>query len=220
MVTLSKQVNVLLDSMRARVEEEAAGSAGESALRLAGFEAFVRGLYDSQDTPVLGMGFLPNPKALPDTAVRWWYHSSRQPDSRGGLRPLAVGLQPDAMDFYDTTSTEWWHRGATSEGPVVSGPFVDISGTNAYVVTFAQAVRLSERLIGLVAADITVATLQTLCQNHLLDMPRPTSVISSEGMVIATNAGALLGGVVEQEATAQGRSAPISGTSWYLTTAH
>jgi hypothetical protein len=218
--TLTDQVHSLLDRMRTHVLAEVSRSDDDfRALSLAAFEPLVHEIYDAEEVPVLGMGFLPNPTILTDTKVRWWYNSGRLVDTHAPLRPLAVGLQPDAMDFYDTPSTEWWQRAAASDGPVVSNPFVDISGTNAYVVTFVHAVRVVGELVGVVAVDVTVATLQSLCQNDLLDMPRPTSVVSSDGMVIATNAGALLGGEVESPKRAGDLGSPIKGTAWLLTRA-
>jgi hypothetical protein len=217
LTTLTDQIHSLMERMRIRILAEASEAHDDDRpTELAAFESFVHALYAAEAVPVLGMGFLPNPTALPNTKVRWWYNSGKFPDGRASLRPLTVGLKPEAMDFYDATSTEWWQNGANSDEPVVSGPFVDISGTNAYVVTFAQSVRIEGHLIGVVAADVTVATLQSLCQNDLLDMPRPTSVITREGMVIATNAGALLGGAVVSSTIKDDQRSRIDGTSWLL----
>lgn len=212
---VSNQVRGLLEQMRDHVVADAAAPGGER-LSLNDFEDFIHALYSSEEPPVLGMGFLPNPEVLPSFSVRWWYNGT--PAAGSPLRALTVGNQPQAMDYYDTLSTEWWQNAAGSPDSVVSGPFVDISGTNAYVVTFTQAVRLDDEIIGVVAADVTVATLQALCQNTLLDLPRPTSVVNSEGMVIATNAGALLGSAIEMSGIDARDCLTIPGTSWLLVT--
>ena len=216
---MSDQINKLLGQMRDHVLADAAAMKGtRDRLSLADFEPFVHHLYDTESLPMLGMGFLPHPDVLPNFSVRWWYNSGAAATAESPLRALAVGNQPQAMDFYDTLSTEWWQNAANSSDPVVSGPFVDISGTNAYVVTFSQAVRFDDELLGVVAADVTVATLQALCQNTLLDLPRPTSVVNHEGMVIATNAGTLLGSVVDMATLDEDHQTPVPGTSWLLVT--
>ncbi len=214
---MSDQVRNLLGQMRDHVLADAAEKKGTSdRLSLANFEPFVHHLYDTESLPMLGMGFLPHPDVLPQFSVRWWYNSGTAATTESPLRALAVVNQPQAMDFYDTLSTEWWQNAANSSEPAVSGPFVDISGTNAYVVTFSQAVRFDGELLGVVAADVTVAALQALCQNTLLDLPRPTSVVNHEGMVIATNAGTLLGSVVDMADLDDAHQSPVPGTSWSL----
>jgi hypothetical protein len=216
---MSDQVNTLLGQMRDHVlADAAANKRTQRRLSLADFEPFVHQLYSTESLPMLGMGFLPHPDVLPNFPVRWWYNSGTAATAESPLRALTVGSQPQAMDFYDTLSTEWWQNAANSSDPVVSGPFVDISGTNAYVVTFSQAVRVDGELLGVVAADVTVATLQALCQNTLLDLARPTSVVNHEGMVIATNAGTLLGSVVDMAVLDEGHRSPVPGTTWLVVT--
>lgn len=213
LTAMNGQLRELLGQMREHVLADAiAMKDGPERLSLAEFEQFVHSLYSIENLPVLGMGFLPNPLVLPRFSARWWYNSATE----SPLRALTVGIQPQAMDFYDTLSTEWWQNAARSTDSVVSGPFVDISGTNAYVVTFTHAVRVDGELVGVVAADVTVGTLQALCQNTLLDLPRPTSVVNAEGMVIATNAGALLGSAVDMSTITDDHRSPIAETSWLL----
>jgi hypothetical protein len=213
--TLNTRVRGVLATMHDHVAEDAAAMRGQAKrLSLAGFEHFVHALYAAEELPVLGMGFLPNPDLLPEFSVRWWYNSATPVDSP--LRALNAGNQPQAMDYYDTLSTDWWQNAAKTSESVVSGPFVDISGTNAYVITFTQAVRVDDEMIGVVAADVTVGTLQALCQNILLDLPRPTSIVNADGMVIATNAGALLGSAIEMASVPDDRRIPVPGTPWML----
>jgi hypothetical protein len=213
--TLNTTVRRVLGTMHDRVALDAEATRGQAKrLSLTDFERFVHTLYAAEDLPVLGMGFLPNPDLLPQFSVGWWYNSATPVDAP--LRALNAGSQPQAMDYYDTLSTDWWQNAAKTSESVVSGPFVDISGTNAYVVTFTRAVRVDDEMIGVVAADVTVGTLQALCQNTLLDLPRPTSLVNADGMVIATNAGALLGSAIDMASVAAGRRVAVPGTPWLL----
>lgn len=213
---MSDQINKVLVRMRDHVLADAAANQGtRSRLCLDDFESFVHRLYDTESLPMLGMGFVAHPEVLPNFTPRWWYNSTTA-TTGAPLRALTVGNQPQAMDFYDAPSTEWWQNAANTSDPAVSGPFVDISGTNAYIVTFSQAVRFDGELLGVVAADVTVATLQSLCQNTLLDLARPTSVVNPDGMVIATNAGTLLGSAVDMAALDADRKFPVPDTPWLL----
>jgi hypothetical protein len=212
---LNTQVRRVLATMHEHVARDGEAMRGDpKRLSLRDFEHFVHALYNSERLPVLGMGFLPHPVLLPDFSGRWWYNSATPEDAP--LRALNEGNQPQAMDYYDTLSTDWWQNAEKTADSVVSGPFVDISGTNAYVVTFTRAVRVGDEMIGVVAADVTVGTLQALCQNTLLDLPRPTSIVNADGMVIATNAGALLGSAIEMASVPDDRRIAVPGTPWFL----
>jgi hypothetical protein len=180
---------------------------------LTGFDTFVHSILESEEIPVLGMGFIADRESTPDGAIHWWYNGA---DSQDAMRPLAVGTQPQAFDFYDVAASEWWQNAAGSQRPTASGPYVDFSGTNAYIVTFSLGVRRADELLGTVAVDIAVGVLQGLWQDALLDLPRPTSVVDRQGLVIATNAGALLGSLVDLEQVTGSRQQNISGTSWML----
>lgn len=206
----------LLEEMAAQLHpgSEADDSFPET-LDCAAFQAFVRHSLDDMSRPLLGMGFLPNVALMPGAAIRWWYH--RSVVDSVPLRPLSASTHPEAVDYYDPESTEWWQDAAASAAPSISGPYVDRGGTNAYVVTFAQAIRRSRDVLGVVAIDVRVAKLQATCEYDLLDLPRPTSVINRSGIVIATNAGNLLGNVVEvPDARTDTSCHPIPETPWFL----
>ncbi|MXP23449.1 hypothetical protein GIY30_19095 [Gordonia sp. HNM0687] len=219
LVGLTGQVHGLLLQMRDEVIAESSSTPGGRRGRsLDQFKEFVGTLYDSADLPVLGMGFLPVPDDSARIRPQWWYQQPDAAKNKVGMKPLSVAPEPEALDFYDIVATEWWRNAVESNRPVASGPFVDISGTNAYVLTFAQSVRIDGELIGVVAVDVTVSTFQSLCQNDLLDLPRGTSVVNPEGMVLATNIGALLGGVVDMNTVPASRKKPITRTSWVVVT--
>ena len=180
---------------------------------LENFDATVRNVLYADETPILGMGFIADQHWLGHDQIHWWY---RSPDPGGTLQPLTAGTDPESFDYYDVTAADWWTAAAASEHPCSSGPYVDLSGTNAYVVTFSLCVRTPDQLLGVVAVDMPVGEFQARWQDALLDLPRPTSLIDSQGAVIATNAGRLLGAVIDPAEIANVARHEVPQTSWFV----
>ncbi|MBS0232090.1 MAG: hypothetical protein JSR99_01235 [Proteobacteria bacterium] len=168
----------------------------------------VRSELSEPSTPLLGMGFAANPNVFDGPGLLWWYGGKK---SRN-LRPLQVGTRPTGLDFYDYTATRWWIESIVDDTCHIYGPYVDHSGTNAYVVTLGHSVNYGGAKVGLVVLDVLVGKLQSLWQSHLLRLPKPTSVVNREGIVIATNSGALMGGVLRSADA----GTPIPGTDWQI----
>ena len=172
----------------------------------------VETLTEQPELPVLGMGFA---RVLEHGTggeeLHWWY--SRGP----GQRPqkLLVGARAGHVSDYEISRSLWWQLAAQSTGTCIVGPYVDVSGTNEYVVTFSRAVSPHGQLAGVVAMDVRVGSFQSSCQPFLLRLPRPASVVTLDGDVIATNSGQLLGGTLAGP-NASPHRAPISGTHWQL----
>ncbi len=90
----------------------------------------------------------------------------------------------------------------------IYGPYVDHSGTNAYILTFSRGVSYKESMVGLVVLDVLVGQLQSLWQPQLLKLPKPSSVVDEDGVVIATNSGSLLGGAIHSKNAATDTPVP------------
>ncbi|MFC7959134.1 PDC sensor domain-containing protein [Rhodococcoides kroppenstedtii] len=163
-------------------------------------------------TPLLGMGFVGDNRAFDGRVLHWWY----KPEIGASAQPLEVSTQPAMIDYYDVVNTEWWAAALAGDATEIAGPYVDYSGTNAYILTFARAVRHGGAVVGVVAADIAVGELQTRWQHDLLRAPKPTSVVNEDGVVIATNSGRLLGGVVDLGRRRDIVRTRVPGCSWLL----
>jgi hypothetical protein len=226
---MSKELAALMESIRATVEamnvrlrdmrglvlkeHESRQGEGTAARPFETFGAAVRDVLSADETLILGMGFIADSHWRNDDRIQWWY---RSPEPGGTLQPLTVGTDPQAFDYYDVAAADWWTAAAASDQPCTSGPYVDLSGTNAYVVTFSLGVRTSDQLLGVVAVDMPVGELQARWQDVLLDLPKPTSLIDSQGAVIATNAGRLLGAVIGPAEIADVSRHPVPQTSWVV----
>ncbi len=169
----------------------------------------------TQDMWLLGMGFVGSrsaPGAVAE-AMQWWY---RPRDGRPGEQ-LVIGAHPTLTDYYDFENSDWWASAvASSDSVEISGPYIDVAGTNAYVVTGGLSVEESSTFYGVAAIDIEVGGLQTLWQPELLRMENFISVVDSEGTVIATNCGELLGGNVDVADLDGTRIHEVTETPWWV----
>jgi hypothetical protein len=169
-------------------------------------EVIARDCLVSAGAALNGAGFIAGTDVFTDApALAWWY----RPGSEHKVERLVV----DA-DFYDYTSAQWWTE-ACSDRVTAAGPYVDASGTNQYVVTFSRRLELDERLAGVAATDVLVGHFQGVLQRALLDLPPGTSVTDTEGAVIATNTGRLLGETRSPSEPAS-RVVPARSLGWLL----
>lgn len=143
-------------------------------------------------SPIWGLGFVADPGAFPDRGgLQWWCCSG----AGRAMRRLVVSLDPASVDFYDYTDAPWFTQ-ARERGANVTGPYVDATGTNEYVITFSQAVRDEGRFLGVAGADVLVGTLQSVMQPVLRSLRGEACLVDEEGVVIATNSPRLLAGTV------------------------
>ncbi|MFV0464018.1 MAG: cache domain-containing protein [Nostocoides sp.] len=161
---------------------------------------------------ILGMGFIGAAPSSGHRAVHWWY----RPVGGRPSEQLEATSNPQLMGFYDVETTPWWQGAVTSSGLFVSGPYVDVSGTNAYILTGSRAVKLHKRFHGVVSLDIEVGALQDLWQRDLIRAENPTSVVDVEGSVIATNSGEILGGVIDPTDPSVLSRTSVPKTPWML----
>jgi hypothetical protein len=133
---------------------------------------------------VTGAGIVTAPGLLVDAPhwLEWWWTSGR-----AGPEPLRVNLDPDAPDFYDYTTTDWF---AATEACMV-GPYVDHACTNEYAVTLSSPVAG----VGVAAADVLVASIERRVLPALTALDRPAALTNADGRIIASNAAPLAPGL-------------------------
>ena len=173
--------------------------------------AYEKGKGRTADIPWTGL--FCSPGVFGEPGCLWWFSKSKS----SSLQPLQVKLQPGDLAFYDYTQSHWWKRALQDETTRISGPYVDHSGTNSYVVTASRGVVLDDLMIGAIAADILVGTLQSVWQFRISRLPKPSSLVDEDGVVIATNAGKCsLGSCLPENENDTVVSIP--GTSWNIIT--
>jgi hypothetical protein len=131
---------------------------------------------------VAGTGVITRPGLLAGTPrwLEWWWTRSS-----GAPEALRVNLDESAADFFDYTSAEWWAVPERTRTRHAAGPYVDHLCTNEYSVTLSAPVHLGEELIGMVGADVLVASIEARVTPVLRRAGADALLINAEGRVIA-----------------------------------
>lgn len=162
-----------------------------------------------------GAGLVMAEGALTDRPrhLEWW---------RVGQKPGAApqqskfDLNPDSEYFYDYSPMEWFAVPRDRNTRWVAGPYLDYTGVDLYVCTFAVPVHgPAGRFLGIAGADITLGAMDAALMPAMRAAGRPLALVNSEGRVIVANhADYVTGSRLRGAAVEAGRSVP--GTRWTL----
>jgi DNA-binding FadR family transcriptional regulator len=126
-----------------------------------------------------GAGVITAPDVLSDAPLwlEWWWTSPSATPER-----LRVNLDPEAPDFYDYTTAQWYARARGSGTPQAVGPYVDHFCTGDYTITLSVPVEANGRFAGVAAADILVSSLE----RQVVPALGPRALLGADGRVIAS----------------------------------
>lgn len=113
----------------------------------------------------VGLGVILEPGTIPDHPLRleWW---QRSPE-RGAPVPLEVDLHPDSVGFYDYTAAEWFSVPRRTGDRHVVGPYVDVHGTDRYLLTLTMPLEADGRFLGVAGADVPVTGFEQVVLGRL-----------------------------------------------------
>lgn len=136
-----------------------------------------------RDQPMDGMGMATTANYLSDSAywLEWWRYGAR-----GELEFVAHSLNPNRDSFYDYSSRRWYVSAAVSGRTTVTGPYVDVGGTNSYTVTVSVPVITGRGLAAVAGADIAAARFERFLVNSGRSI-RPVVLVNSDLRVIASS---------------------------------
>lgn len=171
--------------------------------------------------PLHGAGVVLAPDALADRTqhLEWW----RSADKAGGAPQKArFDLNPDSDYFYDYSTLEWFVTPRDRDIRWVAGPYLDYTGVDLYICTFAVPVHSvsleaggAGAFLGIAGADVTLAALDATLMPALRAGGRPVALVNAEGRVIVGNhADYVTGARLKRAAIAAGEQVP--GTQWTL----
>ena len=136
----------------------------------------------AENPTAVGLGVIFAPGLLPE---RGWGSSGGSPRPTCPPRSrLEVDLRADSLDFYDYTAAEWFVLPQQTGMRHVAGPYVDVHGTDRYLLTFTEPIVADGTFLGVAGADVPVARFETLVLQGLADMPMDMVVIGEEGRVV------------------------------------
>ncbi|CDF86384.1 cache domain-containing protein [Pseudomonas sp. QL9] len=148
-----------------------------------------------------GTGVVLEPGELADQEMylEWWYHG------RGGkVVPLSLNLNSRSERFYNYLNMPWFSRPRDTGMPSVEGPFVDLYGTDLYILAFSVPIVVNGRFIGVAAADIALQEFEPVLLRSLMRLGNEALVVNGEGRVVAANTANWFVGDMARQALGRG----------------
>ncbi|MBH3427134.1 cache domain-containing protein [Pseudomonas alkylphenolica] len=131
-----------------------------------------------------GGGVILEPGSLADREMHleWWYLADA-----GKTLPLRPNFDRRRENFYDYTAAPWFSRPRESGTSSVEGPYVDLYGTNMYVLTFTMPIFVQGQFIGVAGLDLSLHNVERMLVRSLMRLAHEAVLISADGRVIASN---------------------------------
>lgn len=132
--------------------------------------------------PVVGLGIILEPGTVSGHPLRleWWQRApGRDTPSR-----LEVDLRPDSLGFYDYTAADWFAVPRRTRDRHVVGPYVDVHGTDRYLLTLTMPLEAGGRFLGVAGADVPISGFETMVLRRL---GRSEAILANEeGRVVVS----------------------------------
>jgi hypothetical protein len=137
------------------------------------------------DDVVHGLGFMAEVGVLPDVEywLEWWQRASDGTFDRD----YSHQLDPARDDFYDYGSKAYLTRPKQTGKPSAMGPYIDFGGVDDYLVTVSVPVTSRGVFVGIMAADIRVASLERAVSPWLAQADGICVLLNSESRVLLSN---------------------------------
>lgn len=126
--------------------------------------AFVELLRTPAEVAV-GLGIILEPGTLASHPLRleWWQWTP----AREAPVPLEVDLHPDSVGFYDYVAADWFAVPRRTRARHVVGPYVDVHGTDRYLLTFTMPIEVDGEFLGVAGADVPVTRFESVVLGRL-----------------------------------------------------
>lgn len=168
-----------------------------------------------QGTTFNGAGIAVADGALGDCSrhLEWW-----RPDHQrdGGAQRLTLDLNPASEYFYDYSTMEWFAVPRDRGTRWVYGPYLDYTGVDLYVCTFAVPVTSGHgTFLGIAGADVPVSRVDAALMPTFTAAKVALALANAEGRVIVANhADHVTGSKIRGADAAASR--PVPSTPWSL----
>lgn len=144
----------------------------------------------------VGMGVILEPGLLPTHPLRieWWQRRPAQPEPTS----LEVDLHPDSLNFYDYADTEWFAVPRSTRRRHIVGPYVDVHGTDDYLLTLTVPVEVDGSFLGVAGADVPMSRFETVVLDRI-GRAGDTVVVNDEGRVVVSTTSRWLTGSLSED---------------------
>ena len=154
------------------------------------------------DELVHGLGFMAEVDVLPD--ARYWLEWWQRAADGNFDRDFSHQLDPDRDDFYEYSSKGYMAQPRETGQPSVMGPYVDHGGVDDHLLTVSVPVQHEGSFVGIMAADIRVASLERALSLWLAQAQGAAVVLNAERRVLVSNSVSFeVGDVVSPDADLQ-----------------
>ncbi len=185
---------------------------------LAGLQPMINELLAAPERRFYGTGVVIAPGALADAQLHleWWQRGADDRPYR-----LQLNLNPHSDGFYDYRSIPWFAIPRDEGRGTVMGPYVDLNGSDLYVLTFTRPLVMGGEFVGVVGADVPLGSFERLLLRPLKNVPGDAVVVTSEGRVLASNTpvwtpGSLVRDLLRDGSTAVRASVEAPAVDWIV----
>lgn len=140
--------------------------------------------FNAQESCVCGAGVVLEPGTLEDKGM---YLEWGCTGHTGKIVPMALNFNHRSERFYNYQNMPWFSRPKSSAENVAIGPYIDLYGTDMYIMTFSHPIHVDGRFIGIAGADIAFHLFEKILLTNLVKMGNEALIVSEEGRVIMAN---------------------------------
>lgn len=166
----------------------------------------IRSLLHEPGQIAVGLGLILEPGLLASHPLRieWWQRSAAL------NRPvkLEVDLHPESLGFYDYAATEWFAMPRRTGRRHVVGPYVDVHGTDRYLLTLTMPVESNGAFLGVAGADVPISRFENVVLRQLGTSGDTIVVNDEHRVVLSTSSRWLTGSLLPVEVAAGARAIP------------
>ncbi|UVJ42315.1 cache domain-containing protein [Pseudomonas sp. LS1212] len=174
---------------------------------LAFLQATIEERLSQDDNYIHGTGVVLEPGELADQElfIEWFYRPSS-----GKIAPMMLNFNRQSESFYNYQGMPWFTRPKLTGEASVEGPFVDLYGTELYILAFSVPIFAGGHFVGVAAADIALHEFDQLLTRCLLRMKNEAFIINGEGRIVAANsANWFVGNMASRPITYKGAAAKV-----------
>lgn len=181
---------------------------------LAFLQATIEERLSTNDSYIHGTGVVLEPGELADQELflEWFYRPAR-----GKIAPMMLNFNRQSESFYNYQGMPWFTRPKLTRQPSIEGPFVDLYGTELYILAFSVPILVGGHFVGVAAADIAMHEFDQLLTRCLLRMNNEAFIVNGEGRIVAANSSNwFVGNMASRPATARVHKLEPLSIDWSL----
>tara|TARA_B100000678_G_scaffold231938_1_gene200733 strand:+ start:1664 stop:2395 length:732 start_codon:yes stop_codon:yes gene_type:complete len=133
---------------------------------------------------MLGTGVVLEPGVLSDCEM---YCEWRHLVGEGRPAQLDLNFNRSSDSYYNYREMPWFTRPRESGDRVVEGPYIDLYGQDAYILTFARPLHMEGDFIGIAGADVDLGLFERVLVPGLLALDHEALLLNETGRVVASN---------------------------------